>query len=233
MLLSNRPIGTVSYMGGIPALLEEFVCSLAQMLLFNTEALCGPGEYVHFVRTKASFHSYARNQLADQALGEWILMLDTDHQFEPDLCVRLVDRMHTYDADVVVGLYQHRQPPHVPVLYMKNDQKLYSPIGDWDVSAHALTVDSAGAGCLLIKTSVFQRIRDELQESPFDITYPLGEDHSFFKRCEQIGARVICDPRIEASHLTIKPITLADYQREAVQLAAPQMVQGYRAGVQG
>lgn len=234
MLLANKPIGTIGYLGGQPALLEEFTWSLAQMIQFNSEALCGAGEYVHLAHTKASFHSFARNSLVDAALGDWLLMLDTDHQFGPDLCLRLLDRLNVYQADVIVGLYQHRQHPHVPVLYMKNEQDLYAPLGAWGNVADVLTIDSAGAGCLMAKRSVFDRIRSELKEGPFDISYPLGEDHSFFKRCAKLKLKVLCDPRIECHHLQVKPITLNDYDKEAVSLAEPQEVVGYKvaAGVE-
>lgn len=227
MLLKNRPIGTVSYLGGLPANLEEFTWSWGQMIQFNAEALCGPGEYVHLAHTKASFHSFARNQLAEQMMGDWLLMLDADHQFEPDLCVRLVDRLNAYDADVIVGLYQHRQAPHVPVLYLKNDEDLYAPIGAWDTTADVFAVDSAGAGCLMVRRRVFDRIRAELKEGPFDVIPPFGEDHSFAKRCEKLGFKILCDPRIECHHLQVRPVTLADYDRDAVLLNEPQSVVGY------
>lgn len=230
MLLKNRPIGTIAYLGGQPALLEEFTFSLAQMIQFNTEALCGPGEYVHLDRTKASFHSFARNQLAEHMLGDWLLMLDTDHQFAPDLCLRLLDRLNVCEADVIVGLYQHRQWPHAPVLYLKNAEQLYAPIGAWGgdgAPADVFTVDSAGAGCLLVRRRVFDRIRDELHEGPFDIRPPFGEDHSFAKRCEQLGIPIVCDPRIECHHLQVRPISMADYDPSAVLLDAPRSIVGY------
>jgi glycosyltransferase involved in cell wall biosynthesis len=220
-------------MGGQPALLEEFTFSLAQMIQFNAEALCGPGEYVHLDRTKASFHSFARNQLAQHMQGDWLLMLDTDHQFTPDLCLRLLDRMNVTGADVIVGLYQHRQWPHAPVLYLKNEESLYSPIGAWGmegISPDVFTVDSAGAGCLMVRRKVFDRIRDELHESPFDIIAPFGEDHSFAKRCEKLGIKIVCDPRIECNHLQVRPISLADYDRSAVMLNEPQQVAGFNLG---
>lgn len=227
MLLKNTPIGTISYLGGLPSVLEEFTWSLAQMIQFNTEALCGPGEYIHLARTKASFHAFARNSLVDQIQGDWLLMLDTDHQFGPDLLLRLLDRLNACDADVITGLYQHRQSPHVPVLYLKNENDLYSPIGAWDPSATAFTVDSCGGGCLLVRKRVFDRIRAELKESPFDIIHPFGEDHSFAKRCEKLGIKIICDPRIECNHLQIRAVTLKDYDQSSVTLNPPEAVAGF------
>jgi hypothetical protein len=232
MLLANKAIGTVAYLGGLPAVLEDFCWSWGQMIQFNTEALCDPGQYVHYDRARSSFHSFARNQLAHNMVGDWLLMLDTDHQFDPDLCIRLLDRLNAYEADVIVGLYQHRQHPHSPVLYLENENKLYAPIGDWgsEDGMEVFSPDSAGGGCLMVRRSVFDRIRDELGEGPFDLIPPLGEDHSFFRRCKRLGVKVICDPRIQCHHLQVRPVTLDDYDRNAVSFADRQYVPGFRLG---
>lgn len=228
MLLANKPIGTIAYMDGLPAHLRNFTWSLVQMIQFNAEALCGPGEYVHYDRATDSFHSFARNNLAERMLGDWLLMLDTDHEFAPDLAVRMLDRLNVYKADVLVGFYQHKARPYAPVIYMRNKRRLFAPIGAWDTSADVLQIDSAGAGCLMVRREVFERIRKKFKQGPFDITPPLGEDHSFFQRCGELGIKVLCDPRVQAPHLRIAPVTLEDYRRDEVVLAKPQKVRGWK-----
>jgi hypothetical protein len=227
MLFHNRCLGTIAYLGGIPSLLEEFVWSFTQMVQYNTEALCGPGEYIHYDHSKISFHAAARNHLAEQMRGDWLLMLDTDHSFEPDICARMVDRMNVYGTDVLTGLYQYRHHPHSPVLYMKCGD-LFSPLASWRPVGDAMDlfcVDSAGAGCLLVKRKVFDRIRAELKESPFDIIHPLGEDHSFGKRLGKLDIKMYCDPRIECNHLAVRAISLKDYDRSAIGESMGEEVQ--------
>jgi hypothetical protein len=43
MLFHNRAIGTVAYLGGVMAVPEPFAWSLAQLVQYNSELLCGPG----------------------------------------------------------------------------------------------------------------------------------------------------------------------------------------------
>jgi hypothetical protein len=91
-------------------------------------------------------------------------------------------------------------------------------------------VDAAGGGCLLVRKRVFERIEDELGEEPFARTPPLGEDMSFFKRCERLGVKVYCDARIECPHLTVRPVTLDDYDRGAVTLGEERPAAAFALG---
>jgi hypothetical protein len=226
-LLHNRPIGTMAYLGGLPALLEPFCWAWGQMIQYNAEALCDPGEYVHLDHATVSFHSFARNSLVERFLGDWLLMLDTDHVPDPDLVVRLVTLMGQAEVPIICGVYCHRTPPNSPVLYQWNaDETGLEPIGDWDRDAKLIQVGSAGGGALLVRRSVYQRIRDELKCMPFDILPPFGEDHSFFKRCRMLGIPVYAAPTIEARHLEIRPFGLDTY-------VAPEIPEGRRVEVGG
>lgn len=228
MLLTNRCIGTVARMGGCPALLTEFTDSLVDMVVWNAQYLCGVGEVVHYPRPpRVSIHDVARNAIAESMRGDWVLMLDTDHAFEPDLCMRLLNVAQQTEAEVVTGLYTYRQPPHSPVLYRQNGNGLY-PLGAWDEDLSAIEVDSAGAGCLLVYRRVFEVIHEELDEKPFDRISHYGEDHSFFLRLKKLGIKAVCNPRVECHHLQVRPLKLADYNRDSVELNEPEKAMGYR-----
>jgi len=225
MLLSNKCIGTIAYLGGVPAVLEDFCWSWGQLVQLNSEQLCNPGEYVHYDRARASYHCYARNTLVDRMQGDWLLQLDTDHSFDPDIAVRLLHRMNTYNLDVIVGLYTYKKEPRVPVLFKKQNNG-YSPIVKWDTNAQVYPCDSAGAGCLLVKRSVFDKIRLELKCGPFDIEHPYSEDHSFFRRCNKVGVQPWFDPRIECHHLDIRKTTIMDLDPNTLPLSDKEKVIG-------
>jgi GT2 family glycosyltransferase len=142
--------------------------------------------------------------------GDWLLMLDTDHVFEPDLCARLLKLANECEVDVITGLYQFKHGHHSPVLY-RFQEPASCPWGDWDREAKLFQVDGAGAGCLWVRRSVFQRLRAELGDGPFDITPPFGEDFSFFRRLATLGIPAYCAPAVECHHLRSAPVTLADY----------------------
>lgn len=189
MLIGNKPIGTVAYLGGVFAIPEHFCWSWGQMVQYNTEFLCDPGKYVHYERAKASYHTFARNTLVDLIKGDWLLMLDVDHMFEPDLVARMITIFDNYHfIDVLTGLYCYKSPPYAPVLYQYNKKlDCFEPIVDWDKDVKCFEIASSGAGCLLVRRSVFDRIKKELNESPFDIIHPFSEDHSFFKRLKKLN----------------------------------------------
>lgn len=217
MLEGKKAIGTVAYMGGVMSLPELFVWSWTQMLQYNAIYAMQPNADIFYTRATVSYHSMARNSLADSMRGDWLLMLDTDIAFDPDLLARMLFLFESEKLDVLSGLYLHKGHPHPPVLYTwSKDGEQLEHLGDWDKpeGRYLIPIASAGAGCLLVRRSVFERIREELKESPFDIIHPYGEDHSFFRRLKKLGIQAYCDPSVEVNHLAMRPLGLKDYQPE-------------------
>lgn len=211
----TRIVGTIGYMGGIMAVPEPFCWAFAQMVNFSQTALCEPGERIHLAHSRFALHDVARNEIAGKMFGDWLLMLDTDMQFEPDFAARLVNVMYRYDLDVVTGIYCFKSPPSAPVLYCHNAElDRYEIIGDWNRTVELFEIGAAGAGCLLIRKRALERIRDELQENPFNREGRYGEDHSFFRRLRKLGIKAYCAWKVEAGHLRFQPVGLADYQAE-------------------
>ena len=212
MLYGRKPIGTVGYLGGVPANLEAFTWAWGQLIQYNALYLCREGQRVHYIRSKHSFHSIARNQLANDAIGKWLLMLDIDHTFEPDVCVRLLRFMNIFNLDVLSAMYFHKDPPHIPIMFKHDEEnKAMRNIGVWDKGVKVVKVDSTGGGTLLVRTEVFRRIRKELKEEPFDIIAPYGEDHSFALRLQKLGIDTWCSPVVESGHLKVSEITSKNY----------------------
>jgi hypothetical protein len=229
VLIRKRPIGTIAYLGGVPAVLEAFAWSWGQLLLHSQEAICLEDEYIHTDRATFSYHPVARNSLVDRMYGEWLLMLDADHSFDPDLLVRMLNRMTTNNLDVLTGFYQFKKPPYAPVLFVRNaDEKPVSVICDWSPEADIIEVSSAGAGCLLVKRKVFDRIAVELKEKPFDCVHGLSEDHSFFWRIKQLGIKAWCDLRIECNHLRIHPVAKKEFDNSEMEQSEPIPVAGWK-----
>lgn len=202
MLTRHRQIGTIAYMGGIMSVPEPFCWSWGNMIAYSQEALCGENEHIHTDRTKLSLHDYARNELISRMRGDWILMLDTDLSFQPDIASRMVRLFELNQLDVLCGIYSYKRAPHFPVVYQHNPETdKHEILADWDRSVNLLQVDSAGAGVLLIRRSVLERITEELKENPFERYPGKGEDHSFFTRLRKLGIAAFCAPHVEADHL--------------------------------
>lgn len=215
MRQETKYIGTVAIMGGVPSIPTPFVWSWTQFVDYNARNL-GP---IHYMTTSTSFHATARNQIVDGMKGDWVLMLDTDNQFEPDILARMLKRMEQDEIDVLVGLYQFKTKPHSPVIFKWNEKNIPIRITEYQALPHEqfhyFPVDVAGAGCLLIKDAVFVRILNELKENPFDITAPLGEDFSFFNRLRKLGIHAWCDPAIQVEHLRWEGTKMAHYDKAA------------------
>jgi len=216
MMLGKTCIGSIGYTCQAPMVFEGFCRSWGQMIQYNAEHVCKPGQYIEQVFSHVHKNEIARNELVSKMRGDWLFQVDYDHTFEPDLVARLLHRMDAYGVDVVVGLYHERYPPFKPLIYMEREPGRFYQIGDWP--DEPFRIGAAGCGCLMVKKSVFRRIKDELGEEPFGQRGALLDDLSFFLRCSELGIPVLCDPRIQHPHLSIKGVTSADYDRTAFPL---------------
>jgi glycosyltransferase involved in cell wall biosynthesis len=225
MPYGKKTVGTIAYMGGVPAVLEAFAWAWGQLIQYNADYLVDPGESIFYTRSLVSYHSAARNAVVDQMRGDWLLMLDADHAFQPDLAARLLTQMERHDVDVLTGLYVYRSAPHNPVVFTRTGDRI-EYLGDWDRDAAIFEVGAAGAGCLMIRRRVFDRIRDELHENPFEIRKSFSEDNSFFDRCWELGIKCYCCPTIESPHLAVRPVTLADYRPDPALIGPRVEVEG-------
>lgn len=204
-LETHQHIGTIGFLGGIMSLPTPFVWSWGNMLL-HTQSMCRPGDYINPDCARHGLHDFARNELVSRMLGDWLLMLDTDTTFEADFAARLIATMHRNNVDVLTGIYSVKSPPYSPVLWMFNlENDMPERIGDWDWNSEIFPVGAAGGGCLLVRRRVFDRIRTELKEQPFDRIGVKGEDFSFFRRLQKLGIQAWCAWKVEMVHL--------DYQR--------------------
>jgi hypothetical protein len=215
MLIQKRCLGTVAYLGGVPAILERFSWSFLQMSLYNSEYLTKGDTYIHYDRSKVSYHAKARNELVQSMQGDWIFMTDADHESDPDLCARMLNLFQKHKLDVLAGIYQVKLYPYPPLIYMWNAEHTdFELVSSFETKGDIFEIGAAGGGCLMIRRNVIYRILTELKELPFDITFqkngkrPLSEDLSFFKRCHDIGIKCYAAANIENPHLEMVTITM-------------------------
>jgi hypothetical protein len=236
MILGRKTIGTVAYLAGLPAVLEEFAWSWSQMIQYNAELLCTEKQIVHYDRARISDHAPARNSLVSRFLGDWLVQLDTDHCFEPDLVARLVRTADEYGIDVLTAIYQLRSHPYAPLLFRwvgedtETTIPLVQPMLVNDPSRlRVCRIGSAGAGCLFVRRSVFERI-GAIGESAFDRIHPLSEDHSFFLRCKRLDIKVWAAPGIQCHHLRVSPVTPDMLDSSGFMPDESAQVEGYANG---
>lgn len=213
-LISPKCIGTVARMWG-KQFTEEFLNSWHDLVLYNTRHLESrvpyQETYIDYNYARNSWHEMGRNVLVEEACGDWLLMLDTDHMFAPDLLERLLGLRAKYKTTVLSGIYQYKFAPHAPVLNMWTPQGTLTPVVNWDRNAPILAVGSVPGGCLLVDRSVYRRIQKEYGVGPFSIIAGLSEDYSFCKRCHDLGIPVFVAPQVEMHHYMTHILSVRDY----------------------
>ncbi len=124
----------------------------------------------HFMRGLSCVPAESANQIADTFLGDWVLMLDTDHVFGADAFYEMIRTFEDNKLDVLVGFTQRRFPPYHPVIF-KTD---FNPLADFETifpnpieRQTLIPIDSSGAACLMVRRKVFDAIK-EGGERPFD-----------------------------------------------------------------
>lgn len=146
----------------------------------------------------------SRNKLSAKAIEDecdYILWLDSDMVFNPDLLVRLIEDMK--DADVVTALAFARRPPYTPCIYKKlrpgidrNEVEQYLDYPQNEL----FEIDACGMAVCLMKTSVLASVMEETP-FPFAPITGYGEDLSFCIRAKRKGFKFMCDSRIKVQHI--------------------------------
>jgi len=215
MLIGKKTIGTIARMSG--GLMEPapFLKSWQEMIQYNYEYLVTPLTKIDYIEATVSYHSLARDGLIDNMRGDWILMLDTDIAFDPDIAARMVHKMDLHKIDVLCGIYPLKGKPYPPVLYGYNPKTKHRFIlGDWQDDVDVIQCDGAGAGCLMIRKNVVDKIK-ATGESLFSIREPWSEDNSFFLRCREQKIKVYFSPTVQVRHLVYNELSLdKDYPKE-------------------
>lgn len=138
-----------------------------------------------------------RNLLAAKFMQtgiEWMLMLDSDMAFQPNLFDRLIQ--HATKDTVVTGIYfawnRHTRDVR-PTIYDSDLQV----IKDWTLGK-PFEIGGCGAGCMLIHRSVFEKIPQLWFTQAFDGSHL--EDIGFCINASTAGIKIVCDPSIPLGH---------------------------------
>lgn len=154
----------------------------------------------------------SRNELAQHALkmeADYVLWLDSDMKFEPDLLEKMIAKMDKFGIDILSGLYFRRVPPFTPVAFDQldldeNGNCVHHNIDH--VPGGFLQIAGCGFGCVLMKVDVLLDVIATFRDafSPFP---GVGEDLSFCIRARKCGHSIWLDPSIELGHCGHNVIT--------------------------
>jgi hypothetical protein len=142
---------------------------------------------------------HIRNNIANSAKSyDYLFAVDSDMTFPSDTLTRLM----AHDVDLVSGIYmKKRLDPVEYEIYSKDQQgKLYSIVPE---SQSLFEIDACGFGCVLIKTSVFDRIdMPYFYNTGYDLNaLSISEDLYFCKKLRYAGIKMWADPQTVCGHI--------------------------------
>jgi hypothetical protein len=146
-----------------------------------------------------------RNLLHDVPEASHLFFMDDDMLFPKDALTKLLAR----DVDIVSGFYVMRGEPWLPVAF-RNFQDRYIHLLQFVPGLQE--VDACGAGCLLIKRGVFERMTDPY----FTYSNPRTgqqstEDMMFCEVARSLGYKIWLDFDVKCKHLAIFPVGYEHY----------------------
>lgn len=176
-----------------------------------------------------------RNDIVREFLkteNEWLLSLDTDMVFQPDLLNSLLGSANKAIRPVVGGLCFGGGRVNVPfpTLYTltnpkDNGGKITRVVRDYPKDA-LCKVDATGAACLLIHRKVLQEMGDKYKDMPDGYPNPhpwfaesvhqgheFGEDWTFCMRLKQMGVPLYVNTAVKLGHVKTQNYNEAYYEQ--------------------
>ena len=172
-----------------------------------THTLSRDGYSVDINYEEGSLLSTQRNKLARAALdgGFDLLFIDSDMVFSVNDAVRLLES----DKDIIGGLYYGRRAPYMPLVFgedLTEEKYVFRSVKDTNIPDKPFLCKGLGTGFLLIRNAALEKVWAIENDRPFNfMALPngdqYGEDLSFFRRCNQLGLEIWCDPRGDIGHI--------------------------------
>lgn len=208
-------------------------------------------EFILGIKSKSE-QFRARNAIVEGALQtgcDYLFFLDDDHVIEwegssgfdshgapsGDSRYSLIERLlKHFEADEKLGLcgvvYYHRGAQCRPVLMKEGKQGGYYWLRDDEIKGELQEVAVQGGGCMMLRMSMFDRIKSPWFEPEFD----LGTDIQICKKAKEAGYKVCCDSSIHIGHVLSKREVVTPQNRHRIAMDnAKQIAQGGEGMDQG
>lgn len=200
-----------------PYLQKQFAFSfLSAVIAFINWSNKGTKQYeLEIFTSKYGRVDDMRNALVNDALrskADLIFWMDSDMTFPVDVIPRLLVHLDSDPKlEAVSGLYTYKTPPFLPHVYPKLEDGRFRVAATIYVD-RPMIVQGAGFGCLLMRTSVFKRMKRPYFKMVIDDEGKIteGEDLGFCKRAKM---KMVLDPKISCGHLAYAAKGIEDYKR--------------------
>jgi glycosyltransferase involved in cell wall biosynthesis len=141
-----------------------------------------------------------RNAIVEAFRGDWLAMIDDDQVYEPGMLLRLLQHLRDPRVDIVTPLILRRKPPHYNVLVHASTDST-RPHETRQVVLKAtdrglLEVGAAGAGVMLLRRRVFERV-----PRPWFEWGRNSEDFTLCLKAKAAGCGIYCDLDTRVGHI--------------------------------
>jgi len=192
--MTNKKISVALCVPVIHTMPGAFFKHYMNFYLYNSEKYnLFPICEVHYIT------EYARNRMINKLLDvdnipDYFLFIDSDMILEP----KLLDKLIEADKDVISGLYFQKHRPYFPlamnIRHFKNENGTDKSKYVWSTNfkvGEIQEIDACGAGALLIKSSVFEKVKSPWFKYVTDKNgCPVGEDIYFCKKLQNNGFKI-------------------------------------------
>lgn len=140
---------------------------------------------------------------------DYILWIDSDMSFEPDLAQRLIADAEEHHLDFVTGLCFKRTIPTLPTI-LSSLEWVQRPNGEKeghveyykDYPGDSLfKIAGCGMAACLTRVEALKHVAKHFKGSPFAPLPGLSEDYSLCWRMQQLGYEIHCDSRVKVGHV--------------------------------
>lgn len=168
----------------------------------------------------------SRNRLTAYAVAmeaDYILWLDSDMVFAPDVLERMMRVLDEHDdIDIISGLYCRRATPFTPVAFDKleigeDGNLVFEDMKE--IPGGLKEVAGVGFGCVLMKTDCIFDMANEHKGAWFTPMANAGEDCAFCIRAREYGYKIYLDPSIEFGHMGYAAVTRSFYEATKGELS--------------
>lgn len=155
----------------------------------------------------------ARNTLIAKALimndkPDYVLFIDADNTFQYNTLELLLKE----DKDIISGVYFQRHKPFYPLAFKINEEGKLSYVTEWNIG-DVVEVDYVGAGCLLVKREVLEKMKYPYFYVARDVESKatIGEDLMFCAEAKKLGFKVWLHCGVNVGHIAGRCVNVNDW----------------------